>query len=349
MNTIKNYLENIFSNIPETLETLRAKEELLSMMEDKYNELKLEGKTENEAIGIVISEFGNIDEILESLDTSVKEPIEESTFSYTYDEEPIKTISLNNAKEIIKEQLDISKNIALGVFLCICSPILLIFLTGAAEEYSSYGNTAAAIGLVVLFLMIAIAILLFIIYGLKMEKIENFKKEPIILDYMTKEFIKKESENFKISFGKRIAFGVTLCIVSVIPIIITGTLFDNIFAQCASVSLLLIMVAFAVHIFIVTGMTDSTYKMFLEKESDSTPHGHYKEYNSEDYNYSHHYESPLTRNIASIYWPVITIIYLFWSFVYGSWGTSWIIWPIAGLLFGVISNICRNFETKKKI
>ncbi len=31
------------------------------MMEDKYNELISEGKSDNAAIGIVISEFGNLD------------------------------------------------------------------------------------------------------------------------------------------------------------------------------------------------------------------------------------------------------------------------------------------------
>ena len=31
------------------------------MMEDKYTELKNEGKSENEAVGTVIAEFGNLD------------------------------------------------------------------------------------------------------------------------------------------------------------------------------------------------------------------------------------------------------------------------------------------------
>ena len=37
------------------------------MMEDKYNELISEGKSENEAVGTVISEFGNLDELAETL------------------------------------------------------------------------------------------------------------------------------------------------------------------------------------------------------------------------------------------------------------------------------------------
>lgn len=67
METIRNYLETMFSNLPNTPEVLRAKKELWQMMEDKYNHLKSEGKSENEAIGIVIAEFGNLDEIAEDL------------------------------------------------------------------------------------------------------------------------------------------------------------------------------------------------------------------------------------------------------------------------------------------
>ena len=63
METIKSYLETMFANMPNTPEVIRAKTELLGMMEDKYNELIQEGKSENEAVGTVISEFGNLDEL----------------------------------------------------------------------------------------------------------------------------------------------------------------------------------------------------------------------------------------------------------------------------------------------
>lgn len=67
METIKNYLENMFSRLPNTPEVQKAKYELYQMMEDKYNELISEGKSDNEAIGVVISEFGNLDELSDTL------------------------------------------------------------------------------------------------------------------------------------------------------------------------------------------------------------------------------------------------------------------------------------------
>ena len=68
METIRTYLENLFAQLPETPELVRLRDDMLRTMEDKYEELKSEGKSENEAVGIVISEFGNIDELLAELD-----------------------------------------------------------------------------------------------------------------------------------------------------------------------------------------------------------------------------------------------------------------------------------------
>ena len=67
VNTIKNYLESMFANMPNSPEVLKAKNELWQMMEDKYTELIGEGKTENEAVGTVISEFGNLEDLADVL------------------------------------------------------------------------------------------------------------------------------------------------------------------------------------------------------------------------------------------------------------------------------------------
>ena len=67
MDTIKTYLENMFAGLPGTPDVMKAKNELFQMMEDKYNELIEEGISDNEAVGRVISEFGNLEEISEEL------------------------------------------------------------------------------------------------------------------------------------------------------------------------------------------------------------------------------------------------------------------------------------------
>ena len=66
MNTIKNYLESMFAQLPNTPEVWKAKDELWQMMEDRYTDLIADGKTENEAVGAVIAEFGNLEERAET-------------------------------------------------------------------------------------------------------------------------------------------------------------------------------------------------------------------------------------------------------------------------------------------
>ena len=67
METIRNYLNAMFAGLPDTPEVRRAYEELAAMMEDKYTELIEEGRSENEAIGTVIAEFGNLEELAQDL------------------------------------------------------------------------------------------------------------------------------------------------------------------------------------------------------------------------------------------------------------------------------------------
>jgi len=110
MDTIKMYIENLFQSLPKTDEVIKAKDELIAMMEDKYNELKIQGKNENEAIGIVISEFGNIDELKEELG------IDNNSSSYegaaTNKNQTVRSISLEETKEFIQSTAKLAFKIA---------------------------------------------------------------------------------------------------------------------------------------------------------------------------------------------------------------------------------------------
>lgn len=65
MDTIREYVESVFAQLPRTSDMERLKEEILANMEEKYTELTAQGVPENEAIGTVLTEFGNIDEIID--------------------------------------------------------------------------------------------------------------------------------------------------------------------------------------------------------------------------------------------------------------------------------------------
>ena len=117
METIRNYLETMFAGLPNTPEVLRARDELWQMMEDKYSELIAEGKSENAAIGTVISEFGNLDEIAGELGL---DRVKGEKLSLTKELAPERRhISMDEAKDYLREKGGSSLLTAFGVFLCI--------------------------------------------------------------------------------------------------------------------------------------------------------------------------------------------------------------------------------------
>ena len=177
MNIIKNYLDNMFLGLPETEDVNRAKKELLAMMEDKYNELKNSGKTENESIGIVISEFGNLYELAETL--GIKEALENKP--------DINHVSYEEAENYIEDSRNISPKTALGVFLCIMSPTILLLLLGLNESgfIQIKEERLVAAGLAALIALVAAGVSYFIRYSSKLEKYEYLEKNVFELDYRT--------------------------------------------------------------------------------------------------------------------------------------------------------------------
>ena len=47
------------------------------------------------------------------------------------------------------------------------------------------------------------------------------------------------------------------------------------------------------------------------------------------------------ERISGVYWMAATVVYLAWSFITFDWGFTWIVWPIAGVLYGLIAAICN--------
>lgn len=328
MGTIRTYLENMFMNLPKSREVLKAKEELLAMMEDKYSELKDLGKTENEAIGIVISEFGNLEELSAELGISEFMGVEDK-------EDGKRRVSIEEAKKYISDTIYFGKKLSIGVMLCICSPIVLILLSGIAEGTDiNFGmNNAILFGLLTLFIMVAMAVGLFIFYGLKYEKYEFLKNESLHLDFATDSYIREEEEKFKITFASKIVVGVVLCMFSVVPVIVAALGFDgSVFLITVCIGILLVMVSIAVRLFITTGMRYNSYKVLLQE-------GEFRE--------SYKQKNKMSDRIGAIYWPLIVCIYLSWSFITGNWAFTWIIWPITGLLFAVIVNTFEAVQGNK--
>jgi len=125
----------------------------------------------------------------------------------------------------------------------------------------------------------------------------------------------------------QITTGVILCILSILQIIISSLVLNaDSSLKIISLASLFIIISIAITLFIIAGTKMDSYKQILQ-ENEYSPK--LKEVNE------------LVRKVAAIYWPLVVTIYFIWSFGKMAWDISWIIWPIAGVLFAVINGICN--------
>ena len=52
--------------------------------------------------------------------------------------------------------------------------------------------------------------------------------------------------------------------------------------------------------------------------------------------------------VPCAYWCIATAIYLAISFTQNNWDTSWIVWPVAGVLFAALMVILRAVVAGKQ-
>ena len=233
MNAIRNYLDNMFRNLPNTEAVRRAKSELLQMMEDKYEELIAEGKTENEAVGIVISEFGNLDELADSLGIS------EAVTENPVEDKPM--LSMDRVKEYLSMNNTRAILTSLGIALCILSvvsPILAEILPDALDVIGAGG----------MFGIIAIAVGLFIFSGIKNKEYAEVRNKECSLSIEGAEYVRNERRGFKNSYGLMSSFGIGLCILS----FLNPILLDRIPFIDSNVGAAMMFVFVALGVFLIT-------------------------------------------------------------------------------------------------
>lgn len=264
-------------------------------------------------------------------------PEEESTTSSFSDfseekNEKIRSLNADEAFSYLDFVVTAAKQIGIGVSLCILSPICLILLAGLAEcpQFSLSENQASGIGVTILFLLVAIAVSLFISKGLKLSKYEYLDKEAISLDEDIYNIVKERQHNFEEFFKKSIVIGVTLCICSLIPYFIAVAFDSPSFVYVCCTAVLLAIIAVAVYLFVYAGMIYGSFQRLLEEG---------------DYTREKKMLQKQNEMISQLYWGLVVALYLGYSLLTMNWHKSWVIWPCAGVLYAAamaFANLIRH-------
>ncbi len=244
-------------------------------------------------------------------------------------------VSMEEAVSFLEHKDLSSSRVSLGVMLCIFSPVLLILLAGMQETglVSLTEMQAAGIGVIALFLLVGVAVALFVLTGIHGSKYEYFEKEPIDTEYGVDGLARDKREKYRPVFTRFLTIGIVMCVLAVIPLFLAMSLFgeENDLPYVISIASMLVIIGFGVMLIVRSSIIWGGLNMLLEE-------GDYTRKNKE--------EERRNGPIATIYWCAAVAIYLAYSFITNRWDISWIVWPVAGVLFGAIKGIMRIVRSR---
>lgn len=261
-----------------------------------------------------------------STDYLLKDELEAAAPQTAAPDEPatsLRRVSMEEANEYLSLVRGYAKPMGAAVAACVLSPVPLLGLNFLGVMNYVDDLLAVVLGVVLLLLMAAGAVTVFISYGMKAAKWEFLEKEAIETAYGVTGMVKERQSADRSGYVRSIILGVALCIVGVIPVILLATLgYEGI--VLLGVIALLCLVALAVYLFVSHCLVEGGYQRLLEEGDYTRDH---KRVN----------RSPW----PALYWCAATAVYLLWSFLSQDWQRTWVVWPVAGVLFGGLAAVLQ--------
>ncbi|TDE94236.1 hypothetical protein EXU48_12445 [Occultella glacieicola] len=321
MDAITTYVDHIFRSLPPTAEVARARSELLQMSEDRYRELLAEGVSEHEAVGRVITQFGNLDELADDL--GIRSELDRAG-------RPDAPIDLSHGEA--ERYLAVRRR---GAWLV--SGGVLVILLGIAQLVlfsDGAGSDPHPLSLVAFFVAIAGAVAGFIVAGASMSRYDRLKDKELRLEPQVAAAYREQREREQTSFVVKIAAGVAVIILSVaIPATLDTMYPDSEPVTNLAVAAMLVAIGLAVALLIEAGLRRGALDR-LTAEGDYAP--------------EKRASNSLTGRIAGPYWIVAAAVFLAWSFIGNAWDRSWLVWPVAGVLFAAVAVGIESFTPKER-
>ena len=245
------------------------------------------------------------------------------------DYDDIRKVSMEEANDYLRLTEEIAPRRANMVSICILAPALLILFLALSqiEGFPLSESLMIGIGVVSLLILIAAAVFFFIIDASKLKPYEYLETTQIETLYGVSGMVREKRKAYEHTNVVFIAIGVTLCILSCVPLVIVSIAGTSNTVILFMVCVLLLFVCAGVNLLVRAGSINEAFKKLLQEE---------------DYSPSAKKKSPIVNTVSSIYWISITAVFLAWSFITNDWGRTWIIWPIAGVLFAVVITIVKS-------
>lgn len=268
-------------------------------------------------------------------DYLLKDSVEAEEFVGKDAPESVRRVTLEEANEYLALRKTASVRIAIATFLCILSVIPLIIMGGATTlpkpPFSE--NFAGGVGMIVMLILAAIAVGIYVYTGSQSEKYEFLAKEPFETEYGVSGVVKERQKEYRGTYVKCNVIGTCLCVLSPASLF-TAVIKDNDFFTVIMLAAMMLVAGIGAMFFIVAGVKNAAMEKLL-KSGEFTEREKKKKH--------------LKNIVSPIYWSVIVAAYLLWLFLDRKDNSlSWVIFPVAGVLFTPVLTICGIIERKNE-
>ena len=264
--------------------------------------------------------------------------IEEHTQSEPMDEPPLRRVTMEEASAYLALRRAAAPKMALATFLCIISPVALLMLA-AMSEVSRFGiseNAASGIGLCGLLVLVAIGVALFLTCSAKVRDFAFLEEEPFETEYGVSGMVKERMQDFAGTYSWLNITGTVLCILSAVPLFVSMCIETADVVYVAAVCLLLIIAGIGCVAFTYGGTIHASMERLLEEG---------------DYTRQQKSRRGVKGAISTIYWLLVTAIFMWYTFGPSGNGQarySWFIWAIAGVLYAAVMLVVNLIQRSRE-
>ena len=267
-----------------------------------------------------------------STDYLLKDELAEAEYTESDDSSSVRRVSMEEANAFLQVKQATAGRIAFATFLCILSPICLFLLAAASETgmLPIRENLAGGAGMIVMLLLVAVAVAMFISCGGMTSPYAYLEVEVFETEYGVSGMVRERKKQYRSTYTKYNVIGTSVCILSVVPLMI-GAFTENAFAAVMGLAITMMTAAIGVTFFIVAGINWTSMEKLLEEG---------------DYTKAAKKDSGYAGAIGAIYWLTAVALFLGYSFYTNDWKNSWLIWPVAGVVFAAVMTAYQVFRKK---
>lgn len=318
MTVIDSYLETMFAPYPDTPRMQEAKAELRTMMEDEHAALIASGVPETAAYGQVIAQFGSLEEVAAELGIQRELGDEASTPA----ENAPPPLDRERAEAYVRKVKDTQILTAVSTPLFVLAPAALVFMLWISQSTRAMTDEiAAGIGLAALLVIVVIGVLFGMRRDALMRPFADIESGEFTLTAPVRRHAEQLWDTQRTGAGKGAA--VALFILSPLAVILPALLSgDDNLTLLGTVGTLL-LVAIGLFCWIAPNATERAAEHLLQEHEDQ-----------DDLISSGTH--PAVRVLAAVWWPITVAAFLLWGLAFDGWHQAWILFPIAGVLYGAL-------------